>query len=124
MSNNRDFARKRARDRYSEPTEEVIAMMTNTTTMTDEQFGAYREVMKTFYSSWFIFKEVRPVTAHLLEELFGDRAKEYMPEINKHFTEQMAIDMVKYVNNSPAKAVKDPKLQRISLLARSYTEEE
>jgi len=124
MSNNRDFARKRARDRYSEPTEEIIGMMTNTTTMTDEQFGAYREVMKTFYSSWFIFKEVRPVTAHLLEQLFGDRAKEYMPEINKDFTEQIAIDMVKYVNNLPAKPVKDPKLQRISLLARSYTEEE
>ena len=125
MSSNRDFARKRSWDKYSEATQEIIQMMIDTTQMDDDQFSAYREALKTFYTSWYIFKEVRPVTAHILEELFGEeRAKEHFVEVSKFFTEEKAVSMIKYVKTVPKIEYNDDFERRINLLANEISEEE
>jgi len=125
MGSNRDFARKRSWDKYSEATQEIIQMMIDTTQMDDDQFSAYKEALRTFYTSWYIFKEVRPVTAHILEELFGEeRAKEHFSEISQFFTEEKAVSMVKYVKTVPKIEYNDDFLRRINLLANEIGEEE
>lgn len=124
MGNSRDFARKRAWDRDHESTKDFASMITNTAKMNDKEFLEYKDAMKNFYSSWFVYKEVRPVTAHLLEQLFGDDASQYVSEVNRNFTEEIAVKMVKYVQLLPRKRIENHKMRRISLLSSSITEEE
>ena len=63
---------------------------------------------------WFIFKNKRPVTTHLLEELFGPQdAKYHARHIHEDFTESKAVEIVAYVYNSPRKYKRPEKGARI-----------
>jgi hypothetical protein len=46
---------------------------------------------------WKVFKRHRPITAHILEEVFGqEKAMNYAMEISADFTEQKAIGILRY----------------------------
>jgi hypothetical protein len=62
---------------------------------------------------WVKFRRNRPVTAHLLEELFGKtQARTHVKDLDSDFTESKAVRMVSYVYNSPKKVIKPDKFQR------------
>ena len=62
---------------------------------------------------WVKFRRNRPVTAHLLEELFGKtQARIHIKDLDSDFTESKAVRMVSYVYNSPKKVTKPDKFQR------------
>ncbi len=103
---------------------EFIDMMKNTNKMDDETYFAYLEMMNTHTASWYIFEEIRPVTAHLLKELFGERASEYVSDLERNFTEDKAVEMVKYVEKVPQKVNKTDRMNRIKLALQSIVEEE
>ena len=125
MGSSRKFSQKRSWDKHNENTQEIIQMMTHTSRMNEEEFLVYQEVLRTFYTSWYIFKEVRPVTAHMLEELFGvEEAKLHFADVNQFFTEENAVSMVRYVENIPKIAHQDGFMKRINLLASQVSEEE
>lgn len=103
---------------------EFIDMMKNTNKMDDETYFAYVELMDTHTASWYIFEEIRPVTAHLLKELFGERAFEYVSHLERNFTEDKAVEMVKYVEKVPVNSNKMDKTNRIKLALQAMVEEE
>lgn len=46
---------------------------------------------------WEVYKKQRPVTAHILEELFGKaNAIDYAMNVSEQFTEAKAVSMVAY----------------------------
>ena len=62
---------------------------------------------------WFLLKTKRPVTAHLLEELFGyDEARHFVNHLDEGFTETKAVKIVSYVYNSPKKYKRYRKVSR------------
>ena len=111
-------------DTDSDMVREFTDMMKNTNQMDDETYFLYTNIMDTHRASWYIFEEIRPVTAHLLKELFGDRAPEFVTSIERNFTEDKAVEMVKYVEKVPQKINKKDKMNRIRLALRAISEEE
>tara|TARA_B100000902_G_scaffold184174_1_gene176780 strand:- start:2012 stop:2383 length:372 start_codon:yes stop_codon:yes gene_type:complete len=103
---------------------EFVDMMKNTNKMDDETYFAYLDLMDNHPASWYIFEEIRPVTAHLLKELFGERAFEYVSHLERNFTEEKAVEMVKYVEKAPQNTNKMGKMNRIKLALQSMMEEE
>ena len=103
---------------------EFVDMMKNTNKMDDETYFAYTHLMDTHTASWYIFEEIRPVTAHLLKELFGERAPEYVSDLERNFTEEKAVEMVRYVEKVPQNTNKMDKMNRIKLALQSMMEEE
>tara|TARA_B100000902_G_scaffold184175_1_gene176788 strand:- start:989 stop:1387 length:399 start_codon:yes stop_codon:yes gene_type:complete len=125
MGSSRKFSQKRSWDKHNESTQEIIQMMKHTNRMNVEEFLVYQHALRTFYTSWYVFKEVRPVTAHILEELFGvEEAKLHFADVSQFFTEGNAVSMVRYVENIPKIAHQDDFMKRISLLASQVSEEE
>ena len=81
-------------------------------TLSDED-----ELHWSFYETdeetWKNFRRIRPVTAHLLEELFGEsNAKEHLKHLDTSFTERKAVRLVSYVYNSPIKITQPDKYKR------------
>ena len=112
MSNNRDFSMRAAWTEYLEELsdEEEIYFFG------DEPIDTVH-VKGTTYTAktlWDNFKRKRPVTAHLLEEMFGrEEAWQYVNDLNFEFTEEKAVQMVTYVYNSPKKVLGPKKNRRI-----------
>lgn len=100
MASNRQFAMRREWVNYLEQ----IA--------NDDEAVAFEEVNSE--EDWFIFKSKRPVTAHLLEELFGyEKARHSVRYLDEGFTESTAVRIVSYVYNSPKKYKRPDKDARI-----------
>ncbi len=111
-------------NRDSDMVREFVDMMKNTNKMDDETYFAYTNLMDTHSASWYIFEEIRPVTAHLLKELFGERAHEFVSSVERNFTEDKAVEMVEYVEKVPQKIDKTDRMNRIRLALQAITEEE
>ena len=108
----------------SDMVREFVDMMKNTNKMDDETYFAYTNIMDTHGASWYIFEEIRPVTAHILKELFGERASEFVTSIERNFTEEKAVEMVEYVKKVPQNSNKIDKMNRIKLALQAMVEEE
>ena len=108
----------------SDMVREFVDMMKNTNKMDDETYHAYTNIMDTHGASWYIFEEIRPVTAHLLKELFGERASEFVTSVERNFTEEKAVEMVEYVKKVPQNSNKIDKMNRIRIALQSIVEEE
>ena len=68
---------------------------------------------------WKLYKKDRPVTAHMLEELFGrNKAQEYAMDLDDGFTEKKAVRMLGYVYK-PKSAYSSRKKGRISNILNS-----
>ena len=103
---------------------EFVDMTKNTNKMDDETYFAYTNLMDTHSASWYIFEEIRPVTAHLLKELFGERAQEFVSSVERNFTEDRAVEIVEYVEKVAPKVNKTDKMNRIKLALQAMVEEE
>jgi len=100
MSNNRQFAMRREWVNY-------LAQISE-----EDEPDAVLEINTD--DGWFIFKNKRPVTTHLLEELFGpEDAKYHARLIHEDFTEAKAVEIVAYVYNTPKKYKRPKKDARI-----------
>ena len=100
MANNRQFAMRREWVTYLE---QIAA---------EDETDAVLEVKSD--EDWFLFKNKRPVTTHLLEELFGiDEAKYHVKHLDEGFTEAKAVEIVSYVYNSPKKYKRPEKGARV-----------
>ena len=108
----------------SDMVREFVDMMKNTNKMDDETYFAYTNIMDTHGASWYIFEEIRPVTAHILKELFGEKASEFVTSIERNFTEEKAVEMVEYVKKVPQNSNKIDKMNRIKLALQAMVEEE
>ena len=108
----------------SDMVREFVDMMKNTNKMDDETYFAYTNIMDIHGASWYIFEEIRPVTAHILKELFGERASEFVTSIERNFTEEKAVEMVEYVKKVPQNSNKMDKMNRIKLALQAMVEEE
>ena len=124
MSSNKDFVRKRRWDNYTEEVQEYVSKMTDTASMSDEEYEAYKMAINLFGRRWMIFETVRPVTAYLLKELFGDDARDYITKIDKSFTEEKAVKMVEFVKTIEKPPTGGPIQKRLSALFSSHFEEE
>jgi|TARA_B100001540_G_scaffold228840_1_gene203028 hypothetical protein len=124
MSSNKDFVRKRRWDNYTEEVQDFVKKMTDTASMSDEEYEAYKMAINLFGRRWMIFETVRPVTAYLLKELFGDDARDYITKIEKTFTEEKAVKMVEFVKTIEKPPSGGPTKKRLSALFSSHFEEE
>ncbi len=86
--------------------------------------GGFSGDMESLEKTWSNFRRRRPVTAHMLEQLFGDRAIFYFYQVSKEFTERQAVSMVSYVYNNPKKILSKRKNNRIQLILDMHSEEE
>ena len=86
--------------------------------------GGFSGDMESLENTWHNFRKRRPVTAHMLEQLFGDRAVFYFYQVSKEFTERQAVRMVSYVYNNPRKILNKRKNNRIQLILDMHSEEE
>ena len=101
MSNNRDFALRREWVNYLAQMEDEDEEITFLDIDSDED--------------WSVFKGKRPVTAHLLEELFGfEEARLFVKDLDEGFTEMKAVKIVSYVYNSPKKYKRPKKGARVN----------
>jgi len=145
MSNNRDFAMRREWSRYieewseddlswedypqtdKEPVVNVKELNDLINERDDISFtaeGGFSGDLASLENTWANFRKRRPVTAHMLEELFGERAVYYFYKVSKEFTEKQAVRMVSYVYNNPRKILKKKEINRLEHLAKhSFTEE-
>lgn len=124
MSSNKDFVRKRRWDNYTEEVQDFVSKMTDTASMTNDEYEAYKIAINSFTRRWTIFETVRPVTAYLLKELFGDDARDYITKIDKAFTEEKAVKMVEFVKTIEKPPSGGPTQKRLSALLSSHFEEE
>ena len=100
MTNNRKFSMRREWVNY-------VAQIAE-----EDEADAVLEINSD--EDWFLFKNKRPVTTHLLEELFGtDDAKYHVKHLHEGFTEAKAVEIVSYVYNSPKKYKRPQKGARV-----------
>ena len=84
MSNNKDFHVR----------SEWIRFLNESSTAEVHYFGS--DDIKD--DVWLLFKKERPITAHILEELFGHvDASGFAMDIDENFTEHDAIRMLGYI---------------------------
>ena len=99
MGSNRTFAMRREWVSYLDSLSE------------EDEIVAFLDVSNE--EDWVKFRRSRPVTAHLLEELFGKtQARTHVKDLNSDFNESKAVRMVSYVYNSPKRVTKSDKFQR------------
>lgn len=103
MSSNRDFQLRREWVNYLDQM------------ATEDEEVAFLDIDSD--EDWHIFKSRRPITAHLLEELFGRErsdARNYVKLLDEDFTEEKAVKIVSYVYNSPKKYKRPKKGARVN----------
>jgi hypothetical protein len=68
---------------------------------------------------WKLFRKTRPITAHMLEEMFGiTKAQEYAIDLDESFTEKKAVRMLGYTYR-PKSTYSSRKKGRISNILNS-----